>query len=132
EGAAHMVDGAGLGVYVLSLQRVPAGAELFLLHQYPPVCLPAVIGYLHVDLLRSLALRLLDLVDQARDGLWPVELDDDVLNRIRLRRRPARATRTDALVNQVLDRMSRIFGRVGDRRQTRQVKWCRALVGCLR
>src|SRR5207244_1450217 len=126
-----MADVACLEAYVLSLERGPARAEGVFLDQNPPVRLPAVVGYLHVDLLRSFALRLLHLVGQARDGLWPVELDHDVLNSIRLRRRPARATWTGAPVNQVLHGMSRIFGRIGDRRQTRQVKR-RGLASCLR
>src|SRR5438876_937137 len=126
-----MAHVACLEAYVLSLERGPARAEGVFLDQNPPVRLPAVVGYLHVDLLRSFALRLLHLVGQARDGLWPVELDHDVLNSIRLRRRPARATRTCAPVNQVLHGMSRIFGRIGDRRQTRQVKR-RSLASCLR
>ncbi len=54
-------------------------------------------------------------LDQTRDGLRPVELDHDLLDAVRLCSHPARAARTGALIHQVLNWMSRIFGRVAPR-----------------
>src|SRR4051794_3898409 len=60
---------------------------------------------------------------------WLVEYEDELLGGIGLRRRPIRlATRTGAVVYQVLHGMSRVFGRVVDRGHSGEVQRSRLFV----
>ena len=79
-------------------------------------------------LLRALALRLLYFVHETRDGLRPIEHEYELLGGIGLRRRPTGATRTCVLVQQVLDGMSWVFGRVVDGGHTGEVERSRVIL----
>lgn len=110
---------------------LPGGApraERVLLHQDPAVAAACVRRRFDVHLLSALALRLLNFVHQTANGLRLIECEHELLGGIRLRRRPIGATRTGMLVHQVLDRMSRVFGRVVDCGNAGEVKRSRVVV----
>src|SRR6266851_5313937 len=81
-----------------------------------------------VHLLHALALHLLYLAHQTPDGLWPIELEHELLGGVGLRRRPTGATWPCGLVNRVLNRMSCIFGRVLDHGYIGEVQRGRVVV----
>jgi hypothetical protein len=64
------------------------GAEVVFLNQNLAVRLAAVLRDFHAYFLGTLPHRLLDLVDEARDRLRPVELNDDVLDGVGARADP--------------------------------------------
>src|SRR5215469_9381285 len=94
------------------------GAEVVLLNQNLAVRPAAVLRDFHAHFLGTLPHRLLDLIEKARDRLRPVKLNDDVFGGIGASADPARGAGPAAAVQHMLDRMSRILGRIGDRRAT--------------
>src|SRR5215813_13472144 len=91
------------------------GAEIVLLNQNLAVRPAAVLRDFHAHFLGTLPHRLLDLIDKARDRLRPVKLNDDVFGGVGASADPARGAGPAAAVQHMLDRMSRILGRIGDR-----------------
>ena len=85
------------------------GAEVVFLNQNLAVRLAAVFRGFHAYFLGTLARRLLDLVDEARDRLQPVNLDDNVLGSVGASAHPARRSGATASVQHVFDRVSRIL-----------------------
>ena len=96
-------------------------AEVVFLNQNLAVRSAAALRDLHAHFLGTLPHRLLDLIDEARDRLRPVKLNDDVLGSVRASADPARSSRAGSSVQHMLDRVSRILGRIGDRRAASDV-----------
>src|SRR5271166_5615736 len=86
------------------------GAEVVFLNQNLAVRLGAVLRDFHAHFLGTLPYRLLDLIDEARDPLRPVKLNDDVFNGVGTRTDPARGSGAAASVQHMLDGVSRILG----------------------
>ena len=103
-----------LQAQILMLECRTAWTERVLLDDNSVIASARICRRFDVHLLRTLMLRLLYFVHETRDGLRPIEHEYELLGGIGLRRRPTGATRTCVLVQQVLDGMSWVFGRVVD------------------
>src|SRR5712671_68903 len=112
----EMGDLAEIEALFFALIGGSPGAEVVFLNQNLAVRLAAVFRGCHAYFLGTLARRLLDLVDEARDRLRPVKLNDNVLGSVGASAAPARRSGAAASVQHVIDRVSRILGCVGDRR----------------
>jgi hypothetical protein len=75
------------------------GAEVVFLNQNLAVRLAAVLRDFHAHFLGTLPHRLLDLIDEARDRLRPVKLNDDVFGGVGASADPAGGSRTAARGN---------------------------------
>src|SRR5258708_34095076 len=80
------------------------GAEVVFLNQNLAVRLAAVFRGFHAYFLGTLARRLLDLVDEARDRLRPVQLNDNMLGSVGGSAPPARRPSAAASVRPRPDR----------------------------
>src|SRR6516165_12685813 len=85
-----MGDLAEIEAVFLALIGGSAGAEIVFLNQNLAVRLAAVFRGFHAYFLGTLARRFLDLVDEARDRLRPVNLNDSVLRGVGASAHPAR------------------------------------------
>src|ERR1700730_3742258 len=107
----EMGDLAKIEALFFALVGGSPGAEVVFLNQYLAVRLTAVLRDFHAHFLGTLPHRLLDLIDEARDRLRLVKLNDDALESVGARTDPAGGSRTAASVSHMLDRVSRILGR---------------------
>jgi hypothetical protein len=82
------------------------GAEVVFLNQNLAVRSAAVLRDFYAHFLGTLPHRLLDLIDQARDPLRPVNLNDDVFGGVGASADPARGSGPARSVQHMLDRMS--------------------------
>src|SRR5205807_6310305 len=105
----EMGDLAEIEALFFALIGGSPGAEVVFLNQNLAVRLAAVFRGFHAYFLGTLARRLLDLVDKARDRLRPVKLNDNVLGSVGASAAPARRSGAAASVQHVLDRVSRIL-----------------------
>src|SRR3984893_10896017 len=105
----EMGDLAEIEALFFALIGGSPGAEVVFLNQNLAVRLAAVFRGFHAYFLGTLAHRLLDLVDEARDRLRPVKLNDNVLGSVGASAAPARCSGVAASVQHMLDRVSRIL-----------------------
>jgi hypothetical protein len=117
-----------LQAQILMLESRTAWTERVLLDDNSVIASARICRRFDVHLLRALALELLYLVHQTPDGLWPIELQHELLGGVGPRRCPIGATRTCVLVHHVLDGMSWVFGRVVDCGNTGEVERSRVVV----
>src|SRR5258707_1895164 len=106
----EMGDLAEIEALFFALIGGSPGAGIGFLNQNLAVRLAAVFRGFHAYFLGTLARRLLDLVDEARDRLRPVKLNDNVLGSVGASAAPARRSGAAASVQHVIDRVSRILG----------------------
>ena len=104
-----MGDLAEIEALFFALVGGSPGAEVVFLNQNLAVRSAAVFRGFHAYFLGALAPRLLDLVDEARDRLRPVKLNDNVLGSVGASAAPARRSGVAASVQHMLDRVSRIL-----------------------
>src|ERR1700720_337513 len=105
----EMGDLAEIEALFFALIGGSPGAEVVFLNQNLAVRSAAVFRGFHAYFLGALAPRLLDLVDEARDRLRPVKLNDNVLDSVGASAHPARGSRAGLSVQHVLARGSRIL-----------------------
>ena len=105
-----MSDLAEIEALFFALVGGSSGAEVVFLNENLAVRLGAVFRNFDAHFLGTLPYRLLDLIDEARDRLRPVKLNDDVFNDVGTRTDPARGSGAVASVQHMLDGVSRILG----------------------
>src|SRR3984893_543276 len=105
----EMGDLAEIEALFFALVGGSPGAEVVFLNQNLAVRSAAIFRGFHAYFLGTLAHRLLDLVDEARDRLRPVKLNDNVLGSVGASAAPARCSGVAASVQHMLDRVSRIL-----------------------
>src|ERR1700720_3287622 len=94
----EMGDLAEIEALFFALIGGSPGAEVVFLNQNLAVRSAAVLRDLHAHFLGTLPHRLLDLIDEARDRLRPVKLNDDVFGGVGASADPAGGSRTAASV----------------------------------
>ena len=102
-------------------------AKGVVLRQHLPICATAIGGNLHAHLLRARLPTLLHLVNKMGDPLWAIELKHNELGRIRPGAGPTGATTPTAPIDEVIERMVRILGRVAKHGVFGNVDLARAL-----
>src|SRR3954447_19463409 len=105
----EMGDLAEIEALFFALIGGSPGAEVVFLNQNLAVRSAAVFRGFHAYFLGTLARRLLDLVDEARDRLRPVKLNDNVLGSVWASADPARGSGPAGSSQHMLDRVSRIL-----------------------
>jgi hypothetical protein len=98
-----------------------AWAEGIVLSEDLPIDPASVFRDLGADFLGALAQFFFHLLREPRDRLRLIEFDNDALDSVEARADPARRSRAAVPVQRMLDRVSRIFGRVSDRRAADEV-----------
>ena len=94
----EMGDLAEIEALFFALVGGSPGAEVVFLNQNLAVRSAAVLRDFHAHFLGALPHRLLDLIDEARDRLRPVKLNDDVFGGVGASADPAGGSRTAASV----------------------------------
>src|SRR5262249_16375968 len=94
----------------LALKAGSSRTEIVFLNQDLPIRPASIVGGFHPHLLRSLAHRLFDLVNEPRNRLRPVEFHHDVLGGVGPRPDPARASRTEQSIKEIFNWVSGILG----------------------
>src|ERR1700719_1481011 len=94
----EMGDLAEIEALFFALVGGSPGAEVVFLNQNLAVRSAAVLRDFHAHFLGTLPHRLLDLIDEARDRLRPVKLNDDVFGGVGASADPAGGSRTAASV----------------------------------
>src|SRR6516164_659391 len=122
----EVADLAEVEALFLALVSRSPGTEIIFLNQDLAIGAASVLRDLHAHFLGAFSLRLLNLVDEPRDRLRPVEFHEDMLDDIGTRSDPTRGFRAGVTVQQMLDRVVRRFRRVSDRRAADDVDLARS------
>src|ERR1700720_265866 len=101
----EMGDLAEIEALFFALIGGSPGAEVVFLNQNLAVRSAAVLRDLHAHFLGTLPHRLLDLIDEARDRLRPVKLNDDVFGGVGASADPPRGSGPAGSVQHMLDRV---------------------------
>jgi hypothetical protein len=99
-----------INVLFFALEGRSYSTEVVFLNQNLAIRPAAIVRDFHADLLCTVPHGLFDFVDDPRNRLWPVKFNENALDGVGARARPTRASRARTAIEQILNRVSLVFG----------------------